>query len=485
MGFYVMNRWSTTKRVSGKRKFGSLRFGSIVAPSDRGIIRQTAVSLNSEQSSLSFFFQALLPFLFSGFGTVGAGILFDAAQSWNFFLSLPEAVVLVPALLGLKGNLEMTLGSRLSTQANLGKMNTSKDQIKLSTSNLSLVQAQAIFISLSAAIFTVIYETINSDKWKHDNYLLLCLTSVSTASITSLLLGIFMIAIVLLSLHIRVNPDNITTPIAASLGDIITLLCMICFGSVLLKLDSHIAFSIVLLILWILFAVFCIWLASKNVNTKSVLKYGWYAIIVAMLISSGSGMILQKAVKTFPNIVPFQPVINGVGGNLAAIQASRFSTYLHKTFETGVLPNGTIRRSLNPFRAFFSNDSDARTARVLLLMVMPGHLIFLALTFAVVPSTFVSTVFVLAYLIVSIVQVVLLLYLCQIMVPVMWRYRVDPDNSAIPILTAIGDLLGITLFYIVLLSCRRMLIYSPLYINPTSTTIVDNDISNATAAITA
>lgn len=28
------------------------------------------------------------------------------------------------------------------------------------------------------------------------------------------------------------------------------------------------------------------------------------------------------------------------------------------------------------------------------------------------------------------------------MIHVMWKYKIDPDNSAIPILTALGDLFG-------------------------------------------
>lgn len=115
---------------------------------------------------LAFFLEILLPFLFAGFGMVGAGILFDSAQSWDFFQNLPEAVILVPALLGLKGNLEMTLGSRLSTQANLGKMDTHADQLRLTCSNLSLVQAQAVFISLAAAICTVCYEALKTRRGK-------------------------------------------------------------------------------------------------------------------------------------------------------------------------------------------------------------------------------------------------------------------------------------------------------------------------------
>ena len=59
--------------------------------------------------------QILFPFLVAGFGMVGAGIVLDIVQHWNVFKEINELFILVPALLGLKGNLEMTLASRLST----------------------------------------------------------------------------------------------------------------------------------------------------------------------------------------------------------------------------------------------------------------------------------------------------------------------------------------------------------------------------------
>jgi len=48
--------------------------------------------------------------------------------------------ILVPALLGLKGNLEMTLASRLSTQANLGHMNSPREQWLMASGNIALIQ---------------------------------------------------------------------------------------------------------------------------------------------------------------------------------------------------------------------------------------------------------------------------------------------------------------------------------------------------------
>lgn len=40
-------------------------------------------------------------------------------QHWSVYVDINELFILVPALLGLKGNLEMTLASRLSTAVSL------------------------------------------------------------------------------------------------------------------------------------------------------------------------------------------------------------------------------------------------------------------------------------------------------------------------------------------------------------------------------
>ena len=39
-------------------------------------------------------------------------------------------------------------------------------------------------------------------------------------------------------------------------------------------------------------------------------------------------------------------------------------------------------------------------------------------------------------------QIMILLYVAHIIIHAMWRYKIDPDNSAIPYLTALGDLSG-------------------------------------------
>jgi len=78
--------------------------------------------------------------------------------------------------------------------------------------------------------------------------------------------------------------------------------------------------------------------ARDNEDTREILYIGWTPVLSAMVISSMGGKILNKVITKFPDIAVFQPVINGVAGNLVGIQASRISTDLHKSSTMGELP---------------------------------------------------------------------------------------------------------------------------------------------------
>ena len=285
--------------------------------------------------------QICIPFLLAGLGMVAAGLVLDIVQHWPVFVQISEIFILVPALLGLKGNLEMTLASRLSTAANLGKMDTRADCAALVVGNLALIQCQAIVIGFLASLTGVALGYVKNGTVNFQHGLLMCASSVVTASVASFVLGLVMVAVILGSRGCRVNPDNVATPIAASLGDVTTLGLLAWISDLLygeLGAGRHTALVIVLGYCALLPAL--LYLAYRNPHTAAVLCSGWAPVLAAMLISSGGGMILDRAVTTFRGIAVFSPVMNGAGGNLVAIQASRMTTYLNKATNSlfGVFP---------------------------------------------------------------------------------------------------------------------------------------------------
>lgn len=55
--------------------------------------------------------EMIIPFIFAGLGNVATGYMLSNVQTWAVFKNVPQLIILIPALLGLKGNVEMTLGT--------------------------------------------------------------------------------------------------------------------------------------------------------------------------------------------------------------------------------------------------------------------------------------------------------------------------------------------------------------------------------------
>ncbi|XP_068168876.1 solute carrier family 41 member 2 [Antennarius striatus] len=396
----------------------------------------------------SMVLQILIPFLLAGFGTVSAGILLDVVQSWDVFQEITEIFVLVPVILGMKGNLEMTLASRLSTAVNGRKTESAREMWMLIIGNLALKQLQATVLGLLAALMAAMFWWMAEGKMPFNHVVVLCSTSVSTAFMASLLQGVIMVGVITGTKRLGINPDNIATPLASSFGDLITLAFLAGFSQwffSIIDLYSYVLYLVDLLFLcliplWII-------LTSKHPASLILLRTGWEPIITAMLISSIGGVILDKTVSD-PNlagIIVYAPVINGIGGNLVSIQSSRLSTNLHLNYLSREVPEDR-RGCYSPCTVFFGSGANHRSARVLLLLVIPGQFIFLyTIHLLKGGSTLPSLPLITTFLFASLIQVFALLCFADCLVHCLWRRGKDPDSYAIPYLTALSDLLGTAL----------------------------------------
>ena len=498
-----------------------------------GLLPPHSQSTRSPTTTLSTLIQVVVAFLIAGFGNVGAGLILDYVKEWPVFLHVNELFILVPSLLGLKGNLEMTMASRLSTQANLGHMDNAHKLLEMAKGNLALVQCQATVVSLSVAIFAsliksmtvsggggaefdlngsgldtvaaltaasdagnnfsttttttggiigtmndtmlagaslngggsssdalatgsqiVVERQLNGFDW--DNALILCASSLLTANIACFVLGTMMILVIVASHRIQIDPDNIASPVAASLGDMTTaaLLAVIAHSIYHYSEDQRLPYlALVITLLFVGMLPVWISVARSNPYTCDVITKGWTPIVIAVFISSCGGFILEYGKSRFSRLPVFQPVVNGVGGNLVAVQASRLSTSLHRIGKPGELPLN-FKLLTGPMELFVSKKEDINftTSRLLLLISIPAHLLYFFVIRSLggsenaSPITF---VFLSLYMMLAVLQVGVLLYLAQNLVNLLWRCSIDPDNYSTPILTATGDLLGCAFLLIV------------------------------------
>ncbi|XP_074595024.1 solute carrier family 41 member 1-like [Brevipalpus obovatus] len=420
------------------------------------LAEEEAEEIESETTKV-IFFQVFIPFLIAGFGNVGAGLILDYVQNWPVFQNVSGLFVLVASFLGFKGNLEMTLAARLSTQANLGKMDLFREQIQIASGNIALIQCQAIVVAFLAALIAIGSASVKALTFDIEKSIILLATSLVTASATGLLLATVMVIVVIVSRKANVNPDNVSTLIAAFLGDITAVIVIAGSSVFFYRYQSYWISGCVIFTFIAVLPLFS-WIARKNKYTHEVIGTGWLPIILAMIISSQGGFIFDYAVDQFRSIALFQPIINGVGSNLVAVQASRISTYFHQRADLGELPETSdgkkVRVCEMPHKAFFGPNPNAKTARLLLLMVIPGHIIYIVALKLLMPKfIWITGPFLTSYGVVAIVQVAILLYIAHVTVPMLWKMKFDPDNNAIPCLMSLGDLTGtafFTLAYVIL-----------------------------------
>ncbi|XP_073756471.1 solute carrier family 41 member 2 isoform X2 [Callorhinus ursinus] len=352
-----------------------------------------------KESSGVMALQILVPFLLAGFGTVSAGMVLDIVQHWEVFKKVTEVFILVPALLGLKGNLEMTLASRLSTAVNIGKMDSPIEKWNLIIGNLALKQVQATVVGFLAAVAAIILGWIPEGKYYLDHSILLCSSSVATAFIASLLQGIIMVGVIVGSKKTGINPDNVATPIAASFGDLITLA----------------------ILAWISQGLYSCLALGALFWTQLYLIQTWLALLFT------HQLLMVLVVIWWPfRLVGFLP------------------TFIYIAFQENCLMNPkVVTTHLGLFLVQVLNN---KSAQVLLLLVIPGHLIFLY-TIHLMKSghTSLTVIFIVVYSLAAVLQVFTLLWIADWMVHHFWRKGKDPDSFSIPYLTALGDLLGTAL----------------------------------------
>ncbi|XP_078298788.1 solute carrier family 41 member 3 isoform X4 [Panthera onca] len=271
--------------------------------------------------------------------------------------SVSERHRVVSKPLGSEFSRETSLS--IGLQANTGQIDDTQEQHRVISSNLALIQVQATVVGFLAAVAALLLGAMSREELDFVKVELLCASSVITAFLAAFALGMLMVCIVIGAQKLGINPDNnIAMPIAASLGDLITLSILAFVSSFFYKHKDNRYLTLLVCISFMALIPLWVLIVKQNPPIMRILKLGWFPVILAMVISIFGGLIMNKTIskQQFQGMAIFTPIICGVGGNLVAIQTSRISTYLHMWSTPGVLPLWMKQYWPNPCSTFCTSD---------------------------------------------------------------------------------------------------------------------------------
>lgn len=174
----------------------------------------------SEYASVSSIVREALPFeLIATVGGVFAGIIFSGMT--NELEMIPGLMVIYPGVLGLRGNISSTLGSRLGSAIHLGLITGFDRHNPELTNNISgsllLGFIAAIMLGFLGHFVTLALGFESAGAFK---LILICVISALTSGV---ILSFVAVLLAIGMFRFGFDPDNVVTPSIATIGDIVSM----------------------------------------------------------------------------------------------------------------------------------------------------------------------------------------------------------------------------------------------------------------------
>lgn len=169
------------------------------------------------------FRQSFVVLLLCGVGGILAGaVLGNMVDS---LVKVTGLIVIIPAIIGMKGNIFTTLGSRLGSASHMGLIRPEKMFNRELWENVKGTFYLTLFMSVITGVFasSSSYFLYLGGIVERPNMAAILFIAVTATVLTSVILIAFTVGIVYVAFKRGFDPDNITGPTLATVGDFIAL----------------------------------------------------------------------------------------------------------------------------------------------------------------------------------------------------------------------------------------------------------------------
>jgi mgtE-like transporter len=343
----------------------------------------------------------------------------------------PGLLVLVPAAIGLRGNIFGSFGNRLSTSIHSGTFRWSLRRETVLGQNVVASMLLTMAISLALA---VVAKAIAVGFGIADSIDLL---SMSTVSIVGGVLGSLVVlgaALALTGGAVRYgwDLDNVSAPLVSTLGDVLTLPALF-LGTLLLGIPVVTPTVGVVLVVVSLVLLAVGWQSSTG-GLRRIVRESVPILVLAGCISALAGVTLEKSFVRFealPALLVLVPAHLSSSGALGGILSGRLSSKLFLGLvEPQTAPNREARRDISlvallAVPVYVFNGFGAHWVALALGEASPGlgQMVAVSLIGGALAALFVVTV----------------AYYGTVAA---YRTGVDPDTYGIPLVSSSVDFVG-------------------------------------------
>lgn len=397
--------------------------------------------INLNRSTIN---QSLIALLICAIGDLCAGIILG---NMTFFIkTYPGILILIPGAIGMRGNIFGSFASRISTNLHIGTLEPEFKISDILNINLASSFILTMVLSLYLAIFAKIISMIFG--LKSISLMDFILISLVAGIISSLIMLTLTVFISIKSYKGGWDPDNITTPLVAAFGDLLTLPCIIASLLILELMNLNLFIkNIIFVILIISVIILFIYGLYTNKYVKTILKQSTPTLILCSFLGIFAGTVLDSFASTLlnnPTILTLVPLFSGESGNLVSILGARLSSALHA---------GLIE-------AEFKFNEAVRNNFIIIILLCLIVYPFIAILADITSLLLNIEAFSILHLIlISLISGLVLIPIMIIIVFVIGIYSfkkgLDPDNVIIPISTSLTDALSnslLILFSTIILS---------------------------------
>ena len=368
-----------------------------------------------------------------------AGLFLGSMET--YILAIPGMMVLVYSAIGMRGNIFGAMGSRLGTSMHMGTFKISFKKGTVLRANIESAIGLSFLISLAMGVIGWAIVAIFDFGDVH------IASFVFISMLGGLLAGFVLLGVNLLiawtGFRRNWDVDNITAPLIAAAGDIVTMpMLFICAWVVVNYGPEHqivITFLTILLILATF--VFLVYILARKIvlgradEARRIISQSTPILLMCLMLDIAAGVIIESKTEELiilPVLIILMPAFLNEGNALSGMLTARLSSMLHLGIvRPSKWPDKNARENfrINYVLAFITYGYIGVIAFVAaMLLGGTGDISFLKVMAIVLISGMIMTL-----------AVNRLSYYAAIAAV---RFDLDPDDHSIPITSSSTDLIS-------------------------------------------